>query len=173
MQIEEKSLKVLKLSKLKNLDPVTVMIDNISKGKGKITIECFNSSWSYYWGSMGYPTLEEFFLSCDNPYLQGCLNPNISSKEYDFDNFPNYFKKLICQKRKEFIYDKEAARSLFDYSNDSFFESREDLYRFVEEIDISDLGDWESTLPMENNYLYVYFDRILDVVKEAFKKESK
>jgi hypothetical protein len=62
------------------------MVDNISDGKGKITIDCFGSSWTYFWGSMGYPTLEEFFLSCDNSYLQGCLNQNIPNLLIDFDN---------------------------------------------------------------------------------------
>ena len=52
-----------------DLDQVTVYIENFEPGKGQITILCYGSAWTAYWGAMGEESLEEFFVTATADYL--------------------------------------------------------------------------------------------------------
>jgi hypothetical protein len=56
------------------LDPIRVVIDQFGEGQqGMITITCYGRAWTAYWGAMATRSVREFFVSCDVPYLVGCL----------------------------------------------------------------------------------------------------
>lgn len=35
------------------LDPVTVVLQDLGPGCGRLMVECWGSAWSAYWGGMG------------------------------------------------------------------------------------------------------------------------
>jgi hypothetical protein len=66
---------VLQLTVLaEGLDPIRVIVENFGESnQGMITITCYGKAWTAYWGAMGNRSVHDFFLSCDAPYLVGCL----------------------------------------------------------------------------------------------------
>ena len=78
MNIKVKSVKQLKIEDLEGLDPITVYMDEWEKEKddgsiqyqGRITIVCYDTILSYYWGSMGEPLID-FLIDTNVEYLAG------------------------------------------------------------------------------------------------------
>lgn len=61
------------------LDPITVMIQDIAPGQGRITITCYDQSWTSSWGAMGADrTVRRFFIAVDSGYLVSCLQSGTS-----------------------------------------------------------------------------------------------
>lgn len=51
------------------LDPVTVLMEDFEPGVGRITIICWGSVWTSFWGGMSGRNISSFFCSCDDGYL--------------------------------------------------------------------------------------------------------
>jgi len=85
MKIEEKQIKMLFITEVKGLDPITVIIEDYKLGAGKIIIECYCETWANYWGSMGNKSVGEFFCGCDNSYLFGKMGGELLAPIYDED----------------------------------------------------------------------------------------
>lgn len=74
MNIAPVSVSAVKISDISGLDPINVYWEDFSPGKGQITITCYGSAWTAYWGAMGEDRkIRAFFLSCDTPYLTNRL----------------------------------------------------------------------------------------------------
>lgn len=54
---------------VKALDPITVVLQDVAPGKGRLIIECYGRAWSAFWGAMGDRCIEEFVLSADAEYI--------------------------------------------------------------------------------------------------------
>jgi len=170
MKLETSNVKKIVIRDLKDLDPISLYLEDYGKGQGQITIICFNKSWSNFWGSMGTENLTDFILSADNHYLSKKLNPTVKSNINDEDGLENDAKRHIIELRKECEINKKLARDLYDDTNNlmiwkdidsSLYESR--MYAIY--------GDeWYDCLPQKSNPEYQYFCRILDAIKEALKQ---
>lgn len=163
MKIETTSVKKIRLSEIKNLDPVTVILEDIEKGKGKIIIECYGQSWASYWGGMGDRTLAEFFCSCDEHYLA----KNLSTIKADVDDFEGFIIKAkaeIIKQRLSLDLSSESAREMFD--DVSRIESINENQSLIELI----FGcEWWYEIPSKPNHEYEYLCRIIKTVQEALK----
>lgn len=51
------------------LDPITVILQDLAPGKGRIIIECFGMAWSAYWNAMGGKSVGDFVARCDSEYI--------------------------------------------------------------------------------------------------------
>jgi len=51
------------------LDPIFVVLHDVTPGVGRLVVECFGEAWSGYWGAMGDRTLEQFLRHCDTDYI--------------------------------------------------------------------------------------------------------
>lgn len=51
------------------LDPITVFVEQYEPGRGRVTLRCYASAWTAYWGSHGSGPVEEFFCSCSIDYV--------------------------------------------------------------------------------------------------------
>ena len=99
MKIETTQQKIqkIRLTKLNGIDPITIYVDNISKGKGRILIECWGQVWTAYWIDMGNKTVQEFFCVCDDDYLYSKIRiASRPHKEYE------YVVSIIQSVRKAF-----------------------------------------------------------------------
>jgi hypothetical protein len=166
MKIQESTVRKLVISELQNLDPVTVILEDIESGKGKIIIECYGQSWSSFWPAMG-GTITEFFCRCDDHYLAKNLS---SVREYidDFDVLGEQVKQRICEMRKNKELDDFDARELFDEAN-----YIEDPYGDNAKLMGAVFGDeWrhDLTIPQKINPDYEYLCRIIKSVQEALRE---
>jgi hypothetical protein len=51
------------------LDPIEVFWMDYGLGRGSVTITCYGSAWTSYFGGMGEKTIQEFFAMADRYYL--------------------------------------------------------------------------------------------------------
>lgn len=55
------------------LNPVTVLMEDMEPGTGRITIICWGEVWTSFWGSMSGESIGKFFLRSDSGYLANRL----------------------------------------------------------------------------------------------------
>lgn len=51
------------------LDAIQVYWRDVGLGQGYVTITCWGSAWTCYFGGMGGRTIRQFFADCDKHYL--------------------------------------------------------------------------------------------------------
>lgn len=51
------------------MDSITVFWQDFEPNKGQVTILCWGSAWTCYFGGMGRKSIEEFFASASTSYL--------------------------------------------------------------------------------------------------------
>lgn len=149
------------------LDPVTINIENIEDGKGKITVDCYGQSWSAYWGAMGANTnVQQFVASCGADYIIGCMT-SMYSEIADYEGLAAVVKKNIIQERRWRSVSKEAAREAFDSVPD--FEDEASCH-FEDAFLSKWIGDeWWHEIPQKPNPDYEYLERIINAVKDGLK----
>jgi len=165
MKVEVEKVVRLKLTDLTeyNLDPVSVYLEDVSKGKGKIVIECYCESWSSFWGGIGDRSVAQFFISCDNDYLINKLT-SVSKHIVDESKLAESSKKQILKLRKHLDLDEDEARELWDFIEYSGLSENDN------EIMHKIWGDeWWYSLPDKKNPDWEYLDRIVSAVKDAIK----
>jgi len=150
MKIEKKETETYVLTDMERLDPVTVYVTNHKVGQGKIVIECFGESWSYFWGGMGERSLQQFFVTCENDYVLGKLVKE--TRQTDFDEINGI------------AHTKGVSLSVG---------SDVDIAMQMQEMDECFGPDWHMDLPKCNTQEYHYVDRIVSAIKAAFSDELK
>lgn len=168
MNIEESTVKKLRLTDIEKLDPITVILEDPKRSHGKIIIECFGESWSSFWPAMGARTISEFFCSCDEHYLAKNLS-NIKSHIDDYDGLAEKARKAIVKLRKNESLYKDEARDLFDKADNL----GNDQHSLDQDSMQTIFGDeWWYVIPEKPNHEYEYLCRIINTVKEALKVEA-
>ncbi len=77
MRIENtEAAKVFTIFDAPKLDPITVVLQDIGPGCGRLIVECYGSAWSGYWGAMGDGDLKKFLLDCHPEYIAGRMHSN-------------------------------------------------------------------------------------------------
>lgn len=57
-----------------SLDSITVFWENFSPNRGQVTLVCWGSAWTAYFGGMGEDTtIQQFFAQAGAEYLAGKL----------------------------------------------------------------------------------------------------
>lgn len=166
LKVETAKITNLSITEVDRLDPVYVYLEDIGPRKGRITISCYNDSWTSYWGGMDNRTIAEFFLSCHEDYLANNLS-DIPPHVFDPDAFQKEAKAIIVRRRRQGKLDQFDARDMFDrigYIKDPFAE-----HQLMEEIYGKDWVDDLHNLPRKVNPRYEYLCRIIQTVKDALK----
>jgi hypothetical protein len=166
MKIEKETVQKLLVKDVQGLDPVSIYLEDIGKGQGKVTITCFGESWTSYWGGMGNRTVAEFVRSCDNQYLAKNLS-RIPCEIDDLTKLHQDMLKTILSKRKALEINGEEARECFDGIKDS---DPEEIMTQHEFLSLCYGDEWWYCVPKKPNPDYEYLCRIITTVKEALKE---
>jgi len=152
-----------------HLDPVTVFIEDYEPGKGKIVIECYGQSWSAYWGGMSGCSVSEFFCSCDEHYLAGCLSPRTSATVFKSEDLRDHAKAEVIRLRRQREVELVEARTLYEDADLYLDEvcGNENLLQKIYG------DDWYRFLPESPNPDYAYLCRIINAVKTALRQAEK
>ena len=67
-------IKISEVTKIRatgeRFDPVSIILEDISAGCGKLTVECFGDAWAFLWGAIGGgEKIRGFLLSADTDYI--------------------------------------------------------------------------------------------------------
>jgi len=173
MKVEQSMVTKLTISDVPDLDPIAVYLEDQGVGRGKITITCFDDSWSYFWGAMGDGyDIRCFFLKADTDYIAGKLQPLLKDTVNDFCNLEKHARQHIRKERREGNIPKEEARELFEAAehletmqDDDPTEYRDLMYRIF--------GDeWWYNVPQQPNHEYERLCSIINTIKEAIGKKQ-
>jgi hypothetical protein len=169
MNIEESQVTKLLLTNIKDLDAITVTLEDLGPRQGKINIDCYGQAWSAYWGGMGSRNIREFFCSCDEHYLAKNLS-DIRGEVPDFEGIPKAARAQIVDLRKEGDLTKDKARELYEDATIIVDEyTMRDNHDFMLEV----FGDdWGCSIPDKPNDNYVYLCRVINAVKDALKEQA-
>jgi hypothetical protein len=91
--ITELSVESEEIRGIPGLDPVQVFWTNFSPKVGSVTITCYGSAWTAYFGGMPDETIREFFRHAGVDYLLSKLgiSPHLKERKSDMD----YLRKII------------------------------------------------------------------------------
>ena len=85
MELVSNKIEQIRITRVKSLDPVFVTCEDLGEGKGRITITCYGTAWTAYWGAMGEDrSIKQFFCDANEEYLSGKLS-DIEPSVYDLD----------------------------------------------------------------------------------------
>lgn len=172
MKIEKSFVSKLKISEVNGLDPITVFLEDFERGKGRITISCYDSSWNSYWGAMGDRNIKEFFLSCDNSYLI----KNLSSIQSNINDYETLEKKIKEHFKEDYEDGLSEIQTLYENIEELGGEDCSWEYWLSGNHDvISEVFgcEWWECIPTKTNPKYTYLSRIVDAVKEGLKLMDK
>ena len=75
IEVSEKNI-VFTIFDIPRLDPVTVVLQDIALGNGRLIVECYGEVWTGYWGGMGDRTVIDFILNCSPDYILNRISPS-------------------------------------------------------------------------------------------------
>lgn len=156
------------------LDTVTVFLEDLGPREGKVTIGCYDKSWSAWWGGMGERPVRDFFLSCDQHYLAGNFGRGQSLNHTipDLEGLANHARKRVITERRAKDLDKDQAREFFDDAEQlEGIERIETLHDLKHKVMQEIFGDeWWYSIPSITNPEYEYLCRIITTAQEALRQ---
>jgi len=159
-----------------HLDTVTVFLEDLGPREGKVTIGCYDKSWSAWWGGIGDRSVRDFFLSCDEHYLAGNFGRGIGLRHTlaDLEGLADHARRKIVLERRGGDLDKEQARELFnDAGQLEGIDRVETLHDLKHRVMQGIFGDeWWYSLPEVPNPEYEYLCRIILAVQEALRQPA-
>ena len=69
LRIEDYKSTVFTIFGAQALDPITVAIQDLATGQGRLMVECYGRAWSTYWGAMGNHDVSSFVRQCGAAYV--------------------------------------------------------------------------------------------------------
>jgi hypothetical protein len=197
LSIECSTVTKLVITGAPRLDPITVFLEdygrrdcpiesdpNYQTAQGKITINCWDSSWNAYWGGMGPRTVAEFVANCDWHYVLNCLDRGISPTVFSGEALQTFAKKCIVQRRRQQTdrhnwelgeLSKEEARSLWsDIDVLRNIESASECWPQSELLTELFGDEWHYPLDgnsVEGNHKFTYLRRVVEAVQQALRQD--
>lgn len=197
LHTERSTVTKLLITGAPRLDPITVFLEDFGRraaptddnpnhetAQGKITINCWDKSWSAYWGGMGPRTVAEFVADCGWDYVLNCLDRGISPTVFSGKALHTLAKKCIVQRRRQ-----QTGRHDWELGDLSKREARQlwddiDVLRSIESSSdcwhqsallTSLFGDeWHYSLDgkaAEENHDYTYLRLIVEAVQQALYQQ--
>lgn len=170
MKIEEQTVRMIYLSELEALDPVSCVVEDTEPGVGKLTIECYGLSWTTSWNGMGDRTVIPFVASCDTHYLANRFSNGMQREELDEKAMPGFIRAEIIRLRKTLEMDRETARECYNEAEGvtSLDHGHDDVLCAVFGPEWFRYDGW----PTRPRQEYAYMCRIIDAVHQAFQQLS-
>jgi hypothetical protein len=167
MRLDKGVATKLLVSEVAGLDPITVFLDDMGQGRGRITISCYTKAWTAYWGAMGERTLAQFFMDASTEYLAENLQIGLSKKVFDPEYADTHAKRAVCVARRTGGLNANVARDLYDEVNDAYFADgvapHSDLFERI-------YGEqWWNHMADKPNPDYTYLTHIVETVQTALK----
>lgn len=162
MEITKTQVEKIRITEIKNCDPIEVMFEDLGPRQGQVFIRCYNKAWSSWWGGIGYKGIKAFFKSCDKYYLTKNFMTSDEMTEPDFEGTIKNFKRHICTCHREGEYTQERARELYDS-----LEWCSDIYE-IRESECGTIDQWhELIIEKPTSNCFWLRDRIIPTIKEA------
>lgn len=158
------------------LDPITVFLEDIANGNGKITVSCFGKSWTAHWAAMGEnTTVAQFFIRSNAQYIIGYFSPSLRAGQYSAEKTAIKSRQAVLKLRREEELNADQARELFDRcSVIEQMETIDSLHSYHNDLMTEIHGDdWWYCVGEEPNPDYQYLKRIVEAVQYGLKQADE
>lgn len=177
LKVERSTVTKLVITGAKNLDRITVFLEDLAANRGKITVSCWGKSWTAYWGGMWDGlNIGQFFCELSTSYIIGYFDQDLRPRQFSGDALANEAQRLVLKERRRFCYTSDVAREMFDAAEDlRESPSVDHLHGAHSELMTKLFGDewWHMTSDAtEPNPDYAYLERIILAVQHALRQEQ-
>lgn len=171
MKLTSSTIQQLLITDVPDLDPIRVMIENIDPGRGRITITCFDESWTNYWGAMGNgATIEAFCMRASADYIARKLSSGLKREVHDADAAEAACRAEVLKNRRARDIDKQTASDLWERIG--YAEWPDDI-QYNGDLFYDVFGDeWWHQLPEKPNHKLRHLLRIVEVVKAGLREHT-
>lgn len=136
MKITKSTVEKIRITEVKNCDPIEVYFEDLGPRQGQVVIRCWGNAWSSYWGGIGENGIKQFFLSCDKYYLTKNFMSAGKMTEPDVEATIKMVKRIILQSRRNGEVSAKDVRNFWDERVVSWCENLEDCGT------IDQIGHW-------------------------------
>ena len=99
MKIVESQVTKLLITEIPRFDPITVVLEDLGEGRGKLIVEEYGTSYAAYWGSMG-GTLSNFVTQCSPDYIANKFS-NMPYQVFDGEKLCRQVRADILRERRQ------------------------------------------------------------------------
>lgn len=119
MKVEASTIQKIEIAEVEALDPVTVILEDLGRYRGRVTVTCFGRSWTHQWNNTGANSIAEFVAWQNAEHLASALAPMMRPTCYDEAALVAYAKSVVVERRLGINLDfnsleKDEARRLYD-----------------------------------------------------------
>lgn len=119
MKVEASTIQKIEIAEVEELDPVTVILEDLGRYRGRLTVTCFGRSWSRLWTNTGANSIAEFVAWQSAEHLAEALAQTMRPTQYDEQLLVAYAKRVVVERRRGISLDydsleKDVARRLYD-----------------------------------------------------------
>ena len=177
LKVERSTVTKLVITGAKNLDRITVFLEDLAPKRGNITVSCWGKSWTAYWGGMWDGlNIGQFFCELNTSYIIGYFDQDLRPRRFSGEALANEAQRLVLKERRRFCYTSDVVREMFDAAEDLRESSSVDhLHGAHSELMTKLFGDewWHMTSDAtELNPDYAYLERIILAVQQALRQEQ-
>lgn len=76
-----KQTRIYRVPAQKGVDPIDIFIDWYGDSQSRVTVRCWDSAWTNYWGAHGDEEVERFLVDSDACYLADKFRKTKSTRE--------------------------------------------------------------------------------------------
>lgn len=88
-----RDVEVLEIPEGNGLDSIRVYFEDVAEDKGFVTILCWSSAWTTFFGAHGCDSVKQFLAGCDTGYLMNRFGITPQLKQGAAQE--NYLRKII------------------------------------------------------------------------------
>lgn len=114
-EITSRMVQMYNVPKGPGCDPCQIIIEDHGKRGGEVTVKCWTTSATYYWGSIGECSIKEFIVGLDFGYWSGKLFPGSDRSYFEQQKTEDKMKAMVIKYRREGELEKDEAREIYDY----------------------------------------------------------
>lgn len=178
LKVKRSTVTKLLITSAPNLDPISVFLEDLAPCKGKITVSCWDKSWTAYWGGMWDGlNIGQFFCELNTGYIIGYFDQAMNPRQFSSEALANKAQITVLKNRRRGELGQDEARELFTEAEElRESPSVDHLHGVRIELMTKLFGNewWHLTNDTtEPNPDYAYLERIIRAVQQALRKERQ
>lgn len=92
-----KETRIHRIPKRGAVDPIDVFIDWYGEHQSQVTIRCWDTAWTSYWGGHWYAEVEHFLAEVSLDYLTTCMGSGLHRKKSE------EWRRKVCESMQLFF----------------------------------------------------------------------
>ncbi|WP_210498867.1 hypothetical protein [Vibrio crassostreae] len=166
ISITESTTKTITINGESVDDPITLFVNDIDKGKGSVTIKCYDSAWTAYWGGMGDRTVLEYLATAQQYSLVNYLASQPTEVVCNDSLIKAMTDVIEGQFESGFISELDRDLALEDIEGYEYeCHADSDPCEWLE-------PEWHYELPMKPSREWTWLEKIVETIQKALNDQK-